>query len=139
MDLGRFQPGPSVTIGLSTVNAAQSPAMPDAAPIATIVNASSVTIWTGKIALTPTPFLFSLPIFLGIAYPVGTYQVSYSWDVLGVPVTASDQFEVIAGGDIGGRVISMYAYVRPEATYVVGQLTSGTIVQGRNPRLPSAQ
>jgi hypothetical protein len=49
--------------------------------------------------------------------------------------TASDTFDLIAGGDEGGAVVSMFAIDRPEARYVVGQLASGKLVQGRNPRL----
>lgn len=135
MNLGRFQPGQTVNIAVSTVDGDGNPAMPDAAPIATITAPDSTVLFAGKIALTATPFLFSLPIFVGIPYSVGTYQVEYQWLVAGVSVNASDTFDVIHGGDAGGRIIAMYAYDRPEASYVVAQLTSGNVVQGRNPRL----
>lgn len=135
MDLGRFQPGQNVLIGVSTVDGSDNPAWPDVAPIATITDSNNDTIWTGKLALDGGAFHFSLSVFVGIAYSVGTYSVSYQWTVDGAVVTAQDRFDVVAGGDIGGAVISMYAYVRPESTYVVAQLSSGNLVQGRNPRL----
>lgn len=135
MNLGRFQPGQRVLLGVSTVDGSANPAWPDSAPVATITDSNNDTIWTGKIALDGDQYHFSLNVFLGIAYSVGTYQVAYAWAVNGTPVTATDTFDVIAGGDIGGAVVSMYGYVRPESTYVVAQLDSGNIVQGRNPRL----
>lgn len=135
MDLGRFQPGQVVTLGVSTVDGSANPAWPDAAPVATIRDSSSNVIWSGKISLDGGAYHFSLPVFVGISYSVGTYQVTYAWAVNGTAVASSDSFDVIAGGDIGGSVVSMYAYVRPEATYVVAQLSSGNLVQGRNPRL----
>ena len=136
MDLGRFQPGQIVGIGVSTVDAADAPAWPDAAPVATITDGDNNVVWTGKIALDPNrAYRFSLSVFLGVPYSLGTYQVGYAWSIGAFSGTASDTFEVIHGGDVGGRIIAMYAYDRPEARYVVAQLTSGNIVQGRNPRL----
>lgn len=135
MNLGRFQPGQVVKISVATVDGSGTPATPDAAPVATIRNGSNAVIWTGKLAMDGSTKVFSLAVFVGIPYPLGTYTVTYQWAVGGFNGTGSDTFDVIHGGDVGGRVISMYAYDRPEARYVVAQLTSGNIVQGRNPRL----
>ena len=126
--LGRFQQGQNVTIGVSTT------AAPDAAPIATIKDSSGDTIWSGGIALVAAN-TFSLSIFIGVVFSLGTFTVTYSWAIKGVAGTATDTFDVIGGGDPGGKVVSMYSYVRPDATYVVAQLSSGNTVQGRNPRL----
>lgn len=135
MDLGRFQPGQVVTIGVATVDGSDNPVAPLAAPVATVTNSSSDVVFSGKIAMNLDTMHFALPIFLGILYPLGTYTVSYTWSAVGFSGSASDTFEVIGGGDIGGRVISIYAYVQPQAQYVIAQLSSGNIVQGRNPRL----
>ena len=135
MDLGRIQPGQFVTIGVATVDGAGHPATPDAAPVATITDASNAVVFAGKIPMRRDTRHFALPIFAGITLPLGTYTVSYAWAVGVFGGTATDTFTIIHGGDIGGRIISMYAYDRPEARYVVAQLSSGNIVQGRNPRL----
>lgn len=135
MNLGRFQQGQIVKISIATVDGNDLPATPDAAPVATIRDPSNAVIFSGKLAMDGGTQLFSLPIFVGISYPLATYTVGYTWSVGGFNGTGSDTFDVIHGGDVGGRIIAMYAYDRPEARYVVAQLTSGNIVQGRNPRL----
>ena len=136
MNLGRFQPGQILPIGVTTVDGTGTPTWPDTAPVATVKDAGNNVIWTGKVALDPdTPYRFSSALFLGIPYSLGTYSVGYEWSVGVYNGTATDTFDVISGGDVGGRIIAMYAYDRPEARYVVAQLTSGNIVQGRNPRL----
>lgn len=135
MSLGRFQLGQSVPLSLSVVNSGGSPVWPDAAPTATITDSGSHVIAEFKMAMTGASYVFSADEFLGLDYTLGTYSLSYQWFVGGSSVSASDSFDVAPGGDAGGRVISMYAYSRPEASYVVGQLSSGNIVQGRNPRL----
>lgn len=126
--LGRFQLGDVVT----TEVLPGSP--PDAAPVATIKNGIGVTIATAKMAMNGGPTAFSLPLFLGNLFTVGTFSVTYSYAVGGIPGSASDSFDVVAGGDPGGRVIAMTAYDRPEAQYVVVQMASGYLMQGRNPR-----
>lgn len=136
MNLGRFQSGQSVTIAVSTLGSTSLPVMPDAAPVATIKDSVGDVILLRKLALERFGSnVFSLDVFLGVRYPLGTYTVEYQWVVGGFTGTGSDTFDVIHGGDVGGRIISMYAYDRPEARYVVAQLTSGNFVQGRNPRL----
>lgn len=135
MDLGRFQPGQDVRIGVATVDVDGNPAWPVLAPVSTVKDADNNTIFSGKIPMSGLAYIFSRQLFLGLLYPVGIYQVNYAWTVGSFNGTASDTFEVISGGDVGGGIIAMYAYVRPEATYVVAQLSSGNIVQGRNPRL----
>jgi hypothetical protein len=138
MDLGRFQAGQVVTVGVTTLDSGGSPATPDAAPAATVKDPGGNTVWSGKLPMAPgayPPTAFALPVFVGVGYSLGTYTVSYTWAVGAFNGTASDTFTVIGGGDVGGRVISLYAYGRPEARFVVAQLSSGNTIQGRNPRL----
>jgi hypothetical protein len=135
MNLGRFQLGQFVKLGLPIVNGGGSPVAPDSAPTATITSPSNVTGAPFKLAMDGGPLAFSLPVQLGLSFALGTFSVSYTYKVNGVTFTSGDTFNVIAGGDPGGGIIAMSFYDRPEARYVVTQLTSGRIVQGRNPSL----
>jgi len=135
MNLGRFQLGQFVTLGLSTVNTVGVPTAPDAAPMATITTPGVVAGAPFKLAMNGGPLAFALSIQLGLAYGLGTFSVTYTYSVNGAALTGGDTFTVIAGGDPGGGIIAMAYYERPEAGYVVTQLTSGRIVQGRNPSL----
>jgi len=78
---------------------------------------------------------FTASLFLGLGFPLGTYRVTFTYRAGGFDRSATTTFDVIAGGDPGGSVISMASYERPEARYVVAQLSSGRIVQGRNPSI----
>lgn len=126
--LGRFQLGDVVVLEVLPGF------VPDAAPVMTVKDGSDATIVTAKMAMNGGPTAFSLPLFLGSLFAVGTFSVTYSYAVAGVTGSASDSFDVVAGGDPGGRVIAMTAYDRAEAQYVVVQMASGYLMQGRNPR-----
>lgn len=135
MDLGRFQLGQNVIFGLATNDASGNPIAPDAAPTATVTYPNGSSAGPIKLAMNTGPTTFSIGWFLSADFALGTYTVSYQFRAGSYQGTGSDTFEVIAGGDQGGCIISMYAYDRPEARYVVAQLDSGNLVQGRNPRL----
>ena len=66
---------------------------------------------------------------------LGTYSVSTAYAIGGVPATQASTFQVVAGGDSGGEIISLFEYDRPEGRYVLAQLGSGRLVQGRDPYL----
>lgn len=66
---------------------------------------------------------------------LGTYRVSIAYSVGGVAGAAHYFFDLVPGGDSGGSIISLYQYDRPEGRFCLGQLSSGRVVQGRNPHL----
>lgn len=135
MNLGRIQVGQVVTLGLSTFDPSGAPTAPESAPVATITNPNGTKRPPFKLAMNGGPLAFALPILLGLDFSLGIYGVSYTYTANGFVRSGWDAFTVIAGGDPGGAIISMASYERPEAQYVVVQLTSGRIVQGRNPKL----
>jgi hypothetical protein len=139
MDLGRFQKGEKVPLQVSTVDGSANPVEPDAAPLVVVRDPANAVVASLRLPRVGTAFdQYGMAHFLGVLFAtLGTYQVSYSYDYAeGTGQgTASDTFELIAGGDEGGAVVAMFHIDRPEARYVVGQLASGKLVQGRNPRL----
>jgi hypothetical protein len=68
---------------------------------------------------------------------IGRYAVRYSWDVGGFAGSATACFDVTPGGDAGGRVIALHEVRRPPRSHLVAQLSSGVLVAGSNPRVPS--
>lgn len=134
MDLGRFQQGQQVTLGIATVDGSGNPVAPNAAPTVTITPPTG-SPFTLKLAMNGGSTAFSLPVFLGLSFGLGTYSVAYSYQAGAFAGSGSDTFEVIAGGDPGGAVISLCSFDRPEARYVVAHTTAGLILQGRNPQL----
>jgi hypothetical protein len=127
--LGRFQLGDVVRVEIAT------PDLPDDPPVAEVVAPGGVTLRTVAMAYARDIGGFRVRLRLGSDYGVGTYTVAIGYPVAGVPQSIETSFEVVAGGDAGGPVISLYAYDRPEGRYVLAQLGGGRLVQGRNPKL----
>lgn len=139
MDRGRFQTGDSIGLVVGTVDGGDRPVEPDAAPVATIRDPDGAPVAAVPLPrLGRDPTVFGMNYFLGLRFAtLGTYSVAYAWDYGEGTASgaAADAFELIAGGDSGGAVIAMSHIDRPEAGYVVAQLASGKLVQGRDPRL----
>lgn len=76
---------------------------------------------------------FAKLVRLGAGFALGSYTVSFNYTVQGYQGLLLATFEVVGGGDLGGPVISLYSVDRPEARYIVAQLGTGRLVQGRNP------
>jgi hypothetical protein len=107
---------------------------PDAPPVLTIrddagnvVDSSSIPIASG--------LQFGMPVLVGIDYPLETLRMQVAYAVDGVPHAQYVDFDAVPGGDSGGSVISLFGYSFPRSRYILAQLASGTLVQGRNPRL----
>ena len=119
---------------MSPVDGAGYPTPPDVTPTVTITDPDESTITLG-LTMLGSNLLFGCNFFLGSDAVLGTYTIEYLYIVAGATGTASGSFDVIIGGDAGGVVISLYAYARPEAQYVVAQLSSGILVMGKNPSI----
>lgn len=137
--LGRFQQGDWVPIVAKTVTTAGTPALPDAAPTATVFAASDPTSAIATLNLPirdryGTTALFGADLRLDSNYPTGSYVVVLQWahsttghgDVL--------MFDVVGGGDADGNVIGQYVSERPEGQMVVYQLDGGKLQKAMNPR-----
>jgi hypothetical protein len=61
--------------------------------------------------------------------------VYFYFTLAGVAYSASGSFDVVAGGDSGGRVMSLHSVDRPEARGLIAQVSSGRLVLGSNPTL----
>lgn len=130
----RYQRGQQIPIALVI------PSRSDSLPTATITDPSNALLGT-VLALPflpgyiPASFTYSTTIRLPGGAELGTYQVSFAYTVAGVPLSSTYEFDAVAGGDSGGEVIAMFDYSRPEARYLLVQLATGKLVQGRNPHL----
>jgi hypothetical protein len=130
-DLGRYRRGDKLTLHCAT------PSVPDHAPIAVILDQSNYPVAALSLPKADASRkAFELQVFVGDGFALGSYSVSYQFSVGGVPGNVpGDSFTVIAGGDSGGEVISLYSCDRPEARFVIAQLNSGRLVRGRNPSI----
>lgn len=79
--------------------------------------------------------LFCSRIFLGSLFAVGMHSVTMTYTV-GAKVGIENRvFEVMAGGDPRGQVLSLYYLHKPHNDYLVYQAEAGVILKGTNPRI----
>lgn len=136
---GRWQYGEEKALGVLTTNAAGVPTWPDAAPQVDFYGAA------GKIASLArslpalerafTTGLFQGELFLDNQAPVGLVRVVYRWTVGSFAGSVVDSFEVIQGGDSKGYVLALDDFSRPQADFLIQELSSGRLRAGKNPRL----
>lgn len=126
-NLGRFRHGDTVDVSVSL------PSIPDSPPLATLYGPTGQPV-TSYYMPTRDGLEFSVSPTVG-AWALGTFSVSIAYSISGVPSSLVVLFDVVPGGDSGGSIISMHVHSRPESNYVVAQLSSGVVVQGRNPHL----
>jgi hypothetical protein len=127
-NLGRFRRGDYVPAFFMLAG------HPDSPPIVTVRDSGGNTVATFAIPIV-AGLEFGLPLLVGIEYPLGTLDMRVAYTVAGVPSAQYVDFDVVPGGDEGGSVISLFGYSFPRSRYILAQLASGTLVQGRNPRL----
>ena len=131
-ELGRFRHGDKVTMSISL------PGVPDSSPIA-VIFAEGTNQLMGVYQLPSidsTNLNFALPMLMGNGFSFGTYLITYQFTIGGIQGTVdSGRFQVIPGGNPAGDVIFMHAIDRPEATFVLTQMSGGRLCVGRNPSI----
>jgi hypothetical protein len=135
---GRQQLGTEITLTVLCVDGNGAPVAPTNAPMMEVYDSAGNQI-TGKrippLEQAVVTGLFQYNLFLGALFSAGTYTVVYRWVSGGNHYGEMDTFEIIPGGHADGSVISLYFYERPGARFLVQQLDSGKLVQGKNPRV----
>jgi hypothetical protein len=135
--LGRYQLGQVVPLMIRTTGYQGRIVTPFDYPIATIFDSSANVVATVKLpAMDRGNSVFALPLFLSLKFSVGRFRVITTYASNGAYTGAFlDYFEIIPGGDPNGPLISLFAYDRPEASYVLAQMGSGKLAQGANPQI----
>ena len=135
---GRFRLGEEITIGVYCFDGNAAPVVPDDCPVAKIFNASGHVVYNARVPIQDRygiTGLFQTQVFLGPAFAPGQYTVSYSYSSGGGAYAGEeeDNFEVLPGGDTDGITEAMFYYHRPNADFVIQQLSSGNLKKRRNP------
>jgi hypothetical protein len=135
-DLGNYQLGQTVPLTLVVRDSLGRSALPDVIPTVAIYDANYDAVFAANPYPSDpqgSPSVFAYPLKLGSAYVLGKFFVVFRYSVGGVSNLTLQTFTVVGGGDAGGNMISLYSLDRPEARYVLGQLSGGSLVQGRKP------
>jgi hypothetical protein len=130
----RYQRGTVLPLALLTAG------VPDHAPVAVILGPDGRSVLSAEMySVGAAAQAFRADAFLDSLFALGVHWVVYSYTVGGVPLEATDTFEIVSGGDSGGDVIALYGLEQPEQPCVVAQLGCGRLVLGRRPALPGAE
>ena len=135
MYLGRYFQGQVVPFLVQTRNLAGTPTLSDNPPFIDFHGDA------GKISQVQMPILdryvvtglFLYPLFLNASFPAGRYRATYFYKTSDYHGLSTDVFEVVAGGDADGSIITQAYWQRPEATYLVQQTEADNILLRRNP------
>jgi hypothetical protein len=136
---GRWQLGEEKALGVLTFNAAGVPTWPDQAPQVDFYGSAGKIASLGR-SLPALERAFNTGTFQGELFldnqaPIGLMKVVYRWTVGSFFGSVVDVFEVIPGGDSKGYVLALDDFSRPQADFLIQELSSGRLRAGRNPRL----
>lgn len=138
-NLGRYQLGQEVTFLVLCKNASGVPADPDACPKVDVYSPTGKPVSGQGVPILDaqaTTGLFSGRVLLDERFATGQYHLVVRYQVTSHHGSEMLLFEVMPGGGATGQVIALYAYERPQATFLVQQRTTGRIYKGKNPRCP---
>ena len=136
MYLGKVQLGQEITLGVQCRDSAGTPTAPTAAP--------QIEVWTGTSKVLSGKSIptmdrygvtgyFQYNLFLDSRFTTGEYKALYRFTAGSYYGLDEDTFEIVAGGDASGAVISLHCFNRPQAQFLVWQTDGGRIQKGRNP------
>lgn len=136
MFIGRYNLGQRVPITFLTRNASRVASTPDASPVLRIYTAAG-SLLAAKVAppldKAHVTGLFDYSLVLNSSYATGIYDVHISWLISSSPFQTMRRFEVLAGGDSDGALISQHHYERPHAEFLVQRADSDQRILTRNP------
>jgi hypothetical protein len=138
MHLGRHALGAELCCTFQADNGSKEAVTPSSPPQATVHSAAGATVESHLVPArdrTRSPSLYTLRVNLDGSYSAGRYMVSFRYASGGTPRLKAATFDVVAGGDASGAVISQFHLERPHATYIVTKCDSGARKFRRGPYL----
>lgn len=136
--IGRYQLGDWVPLRIQATNGSLTPTLPDDCPLMAVYSAAGSKVVEKKIPVLEryaVTGLFAFRLFLDGSYSAGSYMVKYQWLISSAPFIEVNTFEIVAGGHVDGSAIASAWYERPHGKFLVRQMDSHKLVEGRNPRI----
>ena len=133
MYVGRFALGQFVPLFAACRDGNGDAVSPTSAPTFTVYKSTDTPI-SGADTVPMPPLakddqtgLFLYHLRLGSSFSTGRYHVLIEYAYSGGTGAIQRVFEVIGGGHSSGAYLAIHQYRRPHASYLVGQLDSGTL------------
>lgn len=132
----RYQLGQVLPIFVQCIDDTGKPAFPDNAPQLKVWSDSGLVL--SDVMPCEDRFIqtgvFLYQLFLGATFSAGQYTWAVYYKAGDNHGIATGAFAVMGGGNPDGDIVSMHFFERPQARFLVQELDSGVIVQGRNPQ-----
>lgn len=135
MYFGRQENGIEVRLHVQCKTSAGVIVEPDAPPFVDVWNNGVKFFSAGMFPeeRTNAVGLFVFPLYL-MSFTVGTCQCVFRWITGGVSHVIVGYFEIVAGGNDDGAVISMFYFNTPQGKFIVHQTDAGILKMGKNPQ-----
>lgn len=137
MYLGRYSLGEEIILPVHATAGGQV-VTPDEAPTVSVYDADGTLVFSAAMPgwdRQRSPGLFAYRRQLDEDFAPGRYAVRTGYRAGGTGRACVHHFEVVAGGDAAGRVVSMLHVARPQADYLVTKTDAGKRLFGRSPTL----
>ena len=140
MYLGRYFLGQTVHITVRTVDTNGTPTAPENPPYIDFRSDSALAVQVQVPILDRyvVTGLFVYPLRFKSSFSTGRYSATHFYRVTGGNAYNGmevDYFEIVAGGDSDGAIVTQDYWQRPEASYLIQQTESGNINLKRNPAI----
>ena len=137
MYLGRYFQGQTLNVTVRTLDENDTPGTPDNPPYIDLRDDSGLVrqVQAPIVDRYTVTGLFVYPLFLDSSFPAGRYSATHFYRVGTHSTLDVDYFEVIAGGDPEGAIVSQHYWQRPEATYLVQETEGESLLLRRNPAI----
>lgn len=138
MYLGRFAIGQEVVLPLHATDGSPGPVACTRAPGLKVFDGTGTLVLADSMPSLDTVRsvgLFAYRLVLTASFAVGRYVVAFSYTAAGTARVKTAHFDVVAGGDAAGAVVSMYHLSRPQANTLVEKTAQGKRLLKRSPYL----
>lgn len=136
MYLGRYTLGQWVPLVAVTTNGAMTPSWPASVAVFSVYDGAGARVYSGlmpPLDLARLPGSFSYLMRLGDTFALGHYVATITFALAGTTYSVENRFQVVAGGNPAGALVSLHSYQRPQADFVLGRLDSDQRLIARNP------
>jgi hypothetical protein len=134
--LGRFTLGQWVPLTAIATTGAMTPGWPAAAPVFSVYDGAGGRVLSGTMPPLDLARLvgsFAYLLRMNSAFDAGHYLATITFTLGGTPYSVENRWEVVAGGNADGGLVSLHHYQRPHATFILGRLDSDQRYIARNP------
>jgi len=135
--LSRTQLGREASFAITTVDATNIPGWPTAAPILEVWAGTTLVLSNLKMPKVDGAVtgLFRLNVFLDDRFSAGEHLGIVRWSLNSFLGVEEYKFDVVAGGDGRGAIVSLFHHEMPQERFLVAQSDAGKLFRLKRPSI----